>query len=107
MLVVAWDELYQAIPRIQAKEHLAAYTTAVLASPSLSEEGQQTRDSILENWRDLATKTNAWLRSQFQPANSFKGANTPPGAERDDAWFPSLHDFGNKMREVLGLGLRD
>jgi len=99
MLVVVWDALYQAIPSIQAKEQLAAWTTAVLASPSLTEEGQTERDGILDSWRKLAT--SGW--------NSVRGqlVGGSPSGSRDDKWFQPLAVFGSKMKEVLGLGLRE
>lgn len=106
MLVIQWDALYEAIPRIQAKEHLAAWTVAVLATPG-TEEGQHERDSILNSWRELATRSRTWLQKRFQSPTDFSGPNTPPGSSRDDSWFPPLAAFGRKMGEILGTGFRE
>jgi len=107
MLVVAWDALYDAIPRLQAKEHLAAYSIAVLSSPYLSDDGQKARDGILDGWRDLLSKPRAWLQDHFQASSDFSGPNTPKGAKRDDRWFPSLRKVQQQLGEILGRELRD
>jgi hypothetical protein len=107
MTVAGWDALWQAIPRIRAKEHMAAYTVQVLASPHLNEDGQKTRDAILDNWRELVQYGRSWLRGQFKSPSDFSGPNTPPGTTRDDSWFPSVRAFGKKMAEILGSGLRE
>jgi hypothetical protein len=106
MLVVAWEALYDAIPRLQAKENLAAYSVAVLSSPYLTEDGQSSRDSILDNWREVLSHGQAWLKGALRSGSDFSGPNTPAGATRDDKWFPGLHAVQKKLGEIVGLGLR-
>lgn len=107
MLVAAWDALYDAIPRLQAKEQLAAYSVAVLSSPYLTEDGQQSRDGILETWRNLIAQGRALLKGEFRSTSDFSGDSTPPGATRDDKWFPGLHAVQKKLSEIVGLGMRE
>jgi len=107
MLVVAWDALYDAIPRLQAKENLAAYSIAVLSSPYLTDDGQTTRDGILDGWRGLLAQGKRLLDGAVQSAQDFRGSNTPAGAQRDDKWFPPLKKVQQQLAEIIGRGMRD
>lgn len=51
MLVVVWEAMYGAIPRLQAEEQLAAYAVAVTASPAQDRQGVRYRESVLDGWR--------------------------------------------------------
>jgi hypothetical protein len=107
MLVVAWDALYDAIPRLQAKEHLAAYSIAVLSSPYLTDDGQTTRDGILDGWRELLAQGKKMLAGMVPSSRNFSGENTPAGARRDDKWFPPLRKVQEQLAEIIGRGMRD
>jgi len=107
MLVVAWDECYDAIQRIKAAEYLAAYQVAVAASPYLTDDGAKQRDALVESWKDLVTRSRAWIQAAFRAPGDFGGPGTPEGASRADGWFPPLAAFGRKMSEILGHGMRD
>lgn len=51
MLVIAWEAMYDAIPRLQAEESLAAYTVAVTASPAHDQQSLQHKTAIVEVWQ--------------------------------------------------------
>jgi hypothetical protein len=53
MLVIAWEAMNSAIPRIQAEERLDAYTVAVLASPPPDQDSVTQRQKIINQWQQL------------------------------------------------------
>lgn len=53
MLVVSWEAMNDAIPRLTAEESLSAYTIAVLASPPPDQETLTKRQKIIDEWRQL------------------------------------------------------
>lgn len=55
MLVVVWDAMDAAIPRLQAEENLNAYNVAVVSSANAEEKSRQ---ELLGLWREQAS--GAW-----------------------------------------------
>lgn len=95
MLVVAWDALDAAIPRIEAEENYAAYTVAVLATPHAEEES---RNSILGSWRALITGGIRSLTStneNSETAQPKKYLDTP------------LKHVVRRLRDAFGNAIRD
>lgn len=103
MLVVAWDEMNEAIVKLEAQERLAAYTVAVVASPYTDENGLRARETVLDGWRNIVSAGREWLKGEFQGRTNGASHSGP----RDDRFFPSVRAFGQKMREVLGAEMRD
>jgi hypothetical protein len=54
MLVIAWEALNEAIPRLEAEDKLSAYTVAVLASPAQDQSTVDKRQKIVDQWRQLS-----------------------------------------------------
>lgn len=51
MLVITWEALNDAIPRLQAEEYLAAYTVSVVSSPAHDYQSLAQRTQIVDEWR--------------------------------------------------------
>jgi len=58
MLVIAWEAMYDAIPRIHAEEMLDAYMVGVLSTPAPDEDAASKRQKIVDEWRQMVIGTS-------------------------------------------------
>lgn len=53
MLVISWNALNDAIPRLQAEEYLAQYTIGVVSSPAHDADSLRKKQSIVDGWQTV------------------------------------------------------
>lgn len=99
MLVCVWDSYDAAIPRIEAFEHLSAYTIAVAATPYAEDKH---RTSIIKDWRERILGTSKHIQVKEGPEILEDGTVLQRG--RMDV---PLKEVFSKIKGAFGRAIRD